>query len=121
MSQKIKVLYVDDEEINLELFNYNFSDKFDVITDCCGENGLKHLMNNPDIRVVISDMKMPKMSGLEFISKARELYNDKKYYILTGYDISEEIRKAIDSRLILKYFKKPFNIKEIEKAIVEVL
>jgi len=117
MNEKIKILYIDDEEINLELFTYNFTDKYDVITDCCGLNGLECLQKNPDVKVVISDMKMPSMTGLEFISKAKKLYYDKKYYILTGYDITEEIKLALESKLILGYFSKPFNINEIENAI----
>jgi len=121
MGEKIKILYIDDEEINLELFEYNFSDKYDVITGCCGLTGLECLQKYPDIKVVISDMRMPKMSGLEFVKKAKNLYGDKKYYILTGFDITEEIQKALDSKLILNYFRKPFNIKEIENAIRQVL
>lgn len=121
MSNKTKVLYIDDEEINLELFVYNFSGKFEVITDCCGLNGLDQLQNHPDIKVVISDMKMPNMNGLEFIAKAKEIYEDKRYYILTGYDITEEIQQALETKLILKYFRKPFNIREIENAISEVI
>lgn len=121
MTSKAKILYIDDEEINLSLFKYNFIDKYDVITDCCGMNGLIQLDNNPDIKVVISDMKMPKMNGLEFISEAQKKNNDKSYFILTGFDITEEIMHALDSKLIVKYFKKPFNLDEIDKAILQVI
>lgn len=121
MEEKIKILYIDDEKINLELFEYNFSHKYDVITGCCGLDGLEYLERNPDIKIVISDMKMPNMNGLEFIARAKKIYSDKKYYILTGYDITEEIKTALESKLILRYFRKPFNIGEIENAINEVL
>ncbi len=121
MAEKVKILYIDDEETNLELFEYNFTDNFDVITGTCGSDGLECLRKYPDIKVVISDMKMPLMSGLEFIKKAKSIYNDKKYFILTGYDITEEIKAALKSKLILKYFRKPFNIMEIENAIKEVI
>jgi len=121
MDEKIKILYIDDEEINLELFEYNFSDKFEVVTKCCGLDGLECLQKIPDIKVVISDMNMPQMNGLEFIAKAQKIFSDKKYFILTGYDITEEIKLAIESKLILKYFVKPFNIEEIEEAINEVI
>ena len=121
MNEKIKILYIDDEEINLELFEYHFSDKYEVVTGCCGLTGLDCLRKYPDIMVVISDMKMPNMSGLEFITKAREKFRDKKYFILTGFDITPEIKQAIDEKLILRYFSKPFNIEEIEQAISEVV
>jgi len=117
----MKILYVDDEQMNIQLFEYNFKKKFEVVSGACGEEGLKCLEDHPDIKVVISDMKMPRMTGLEFIAKAKAKFKDKKYFILTGYDITQDIQEAIKSHLILKYFKKPFNMKEIEQAILEVV
>lgn len=117
MNNKIKILYIDDEEINLELFEFNFSSKYDVITGCCGKKGLECLEKHPDVDVVISDMKMPGMDGLEFIRQAKARFKDIKYFILTGYDISQQIRNALDSHLILGYFQKPFDIHKIEKTI----
>ena len=60
---------------------------------------------------------MPEMNGLEFITKAREKYKDKNYFILTGFDISNEIQEAIKNNIIVKYFGKPFNKSEIEMSI----
>lgn len=117
MSSNIKVLYVDDESINLMLFRANFKKKFDVITGESGNEGLLLLKNNPDTKVVISDMKMPGMSGIEFIRKAKKDYPYVSFYILTGFDITDEISQALEEKLIHKYFKKPFNINEIELAI----
>lgn len=119
MSSKKSILYVDDEEINIKLFEFNFSEKYEVISGCCGSTGLNLLDTHPDIRVVLSDMKMPKMSGLEFIRLAKEKFADKKFFIITGYDITEEIRSAIENNLIVKYFQKPFRISEIDAAIAE--
>ncbi|TCO07050.1 response regulator [Natronoflexus pectinivorans] len=121
MSEKIKVLYVDDEHLNVLLFEMNFSKKFDVVTGQDAFAGLDLLDKNPDIKVVISDMRMPEMNGLQFIDKAREKFSDKKYFILTGFDITPEIREALEKKIILKYFMKPFNMKEIEGAIYEVV
>ncbi|HCT29761.1 MAG TPA: response regulator [Bacteroidales bacterium] len=118
MSSSIKVLYVDDEPINLLLFKANFKKKFEVITAKSGNEGLTILNNNPDTKVVISDMKMPGMSGLEFIRIAKQNYPNVSFYILTGFDITDEISNALEEKLIHKYFKKPFNINEIEKAII---
>jgi len=63
---------------------------------------------------------MPIMTGIEFIKKAKEKYSTIKFYILTGYDITDEIRVALESKLILKYFRKPFNFNEIDNAIQSV-
>ncbi|RPH32129.1 MAG: response regulator [Bacteroidales bacterium] len=121
MSNKSKVLYVDDEPINLTLFKANFKNKFTIITAECGHQGLRQLKDNPDTKVVISDMKMPGMSGIDFIRIAKKEYPNITFYILTGYDITDEISQALKDHLIRKYFRKPFNINEIETAILEAV
>lgn len=114
-----KILYVDDESLNLQLFELNFNNKYDVVTANDGYHGLDVLEENAEAEIVISDMKMPGMNGVEFINKAKAKYPNKKFFILTGFDITEEISEAIESGLVLKYFRKPFNIAEIDAAINE--
>lgn len=121
MSKKIPVLYVDDEPINLQLFELNFKNTFNVITALSGSDGFEILKKNPDIPVVVSDMRMPKMNGLEFIGKAKKEFPHIIFYILTGYDITEQISEALNNRLIAKYFRKPSNYKEIESTIIDAL
>ncbi len=119
MTKGIKVLYIDDEPVNVQLFEIIFSRKYAVLSGSSGFDGLKILENNPDTSVIISDMKMPGMSGIEFVLKAKEKFPDKNYYILTGYDITEEIQTAINNGLIRNHFKKPFNLDKIESSINE--
>ncbi|HKL07440.1 MAG TPA: response regulator [Bacteroidales bacterium] len=121
MKNNITILYVDDEPMNLKLFEINFRKKFNVLTAMSGDEGLRLLEENGAIDVVISDMKMPGMNGIEFIKKAKNEYPDIKYYILTGFDITDEIAEALDANLIQKYFQKPFNMREIEASIYEAL
>jgi len=116
-----KILYVDDEYINLELLEINLAGNFNVLKAESGLIGLEILNIHDDIRVVISDMKMPVMNGLEFIRKAGEKHPSIKFYIFTGYDITEEMLTAMKDGLILKCFRKPFNMKEIEQEIRRVL
>jgi two-component system, response regulator, stage 0 sporulation protein F len=117
MNEKTKLLYVDDEPINLYIFEINFRKNYNVITCNSGYEGLTLLNENPDIRIVITDMNMPGMNGLEFIKQAKNEFKKIAFYILTGYDITEEIKKALDSNLINKYFKKPLNAVEIQSSI----
>jgi response regulator RpfG family c-di-GMP phosphodiesterase len=119
MSEKIKLIYVDDEEVNVILFKINFSRNYEVHTGYNGFQGLELLEKYPVVKVIISDMNMPVMNGIEFIKKAKEKYPEKKFYILTGFEITDEIQNALKSGLIHKYFRKPFNLQEIEKAINE--
>jgi two-component system, response regulator, stage 0 sporulation protein F len=121
MDEKTTLLYVDDEELNLRLFEINFRKKFNVLTAESGDEGLEQLRANPQTLIVISDMKMPGMNGIEFIRLAKRDFPDISYYILTGFDITEEIAEALNQRLINKYFRKPFDMKEIETSIMEFL
>jgi two-component system, response regulator, stage 0 sporulation protein F len=119
--ESITILNVDDEPINRMLFKSIFKNKYNVLTAESGSSGLELLRDNADIDVVISDMKMPGMNGIEFISKARELYPGIIYFILTGFDITPEIQKSLETGLICKCFKKPLNLKEIDETIREKL
>jgi two-component system, response regulator, stage 0 sporulation protein F len=121
MNEKKILLYVDDEPINLKLFALNFKNKFNVLTAESGAEGYELLKNNPETSVVISDMKMPGMNGIEFIRLAKKDFPEISYFILTGFDITEEIADALNERLIHKYFRKPFNMKDIESSILEIL
>jgi len=121
MKQNATLLYVDDEPINLTVFELNFKKKYKVITASSGKEGLLRLEENRDIIIVISDMKMPGMDGIEFIRKAKENFDSITYFILTGFDITEEISKALDENIIQKYFRKPFNVKEIDSTIAKIL
>lgn len=119
MDSKAKILYVDDESINIQFFRINFEKIFDVYTAASGQEGLNVLNKELGISVVISDMKMPKMNGIEFITKAKTLFPKNSYYILSGYDIIPEISSALSEGLIIKYFQKPFNFKELNTEITK--
>lgn len=121
MKKKINILYVDDEQINLQLFSMLFEKKFNILTALSGNEGLNILETKNDFSIVISDMKMPGMNGIEFIKKAREKYNNIRYFILTGFEITKEISEALKQKIICSYFKKPFIPNDIEKKIEEVL
>jgi response regulator RpfG family c-di-GMP phosphodiesterase len=121
MANNITILYVDDEPINLQIFEINFKKKYNVYTAISGKEGLEILKSYAEILVVISDMKMPEMNGLEFITKAKKKYPNIVFFILTGFDITNEISIALQNKLIDKYFRKPFNMREIEKSIAEAL
>lgn len=118
---KFKILYVDDEAINLMLFKINLQKKYEVLTADNGMNALEILSVEKDISIVFSDMRMPEMNGIEFITRAKELYPEINFYILTGFEITTEISKALDNGLIDKYFQKPFNINLISLEIENIL
>lgn len=117
MNTRMKILYIDDEAINVQLFQIIFKARYEVLTGSSGTEGLELLDKHPDIQVIISDMRMPGMNGLQFIAQAKQKYPEKKYYLLTGFEIGREIQEALESGLILECFQKPFNLKQIEESI----
>ena len=113
----MKVLYVDDESLNIQLFEINFRKKFDIYTAESGLKALEILEEEKEIQVLVSDMKMPQMNGVELIKQAKELYPDLSCYLLTGLDLTDEMQDAIQKRLVLKCFPKPLNKVEIIETI----
>lgn len=118
---KPKVLNVDDEPFNGLMFRNIFKNKYEIFIAESGSAGLKILEENIDINVVISDMSMPGMNGIEFTRKAKELNPDLACFILSGYDLTPEISKSIEEGLIKKYFQKPIQVDEINSSIAEEL
>ena len=121
MNSKLKILYVDDEEINRVLFKHNFSKKYDVHSVSSGSSGLEALAKDPDITVVISDWKMPRMNGLEFIQQAKEKFPEKKYFMLSGMEITPEIETSLESGLIINYFCKPYDEAQMEAELDQLI
>lgn len=104
-----KVLYLDDEKPNLLLFGITFKNQLDIITVDDVDEALAILSSNDEIGYVISDMKMPKMDGLQFIKQAQLKRPDIDYYILSGFNESEDISQALALGTIKAFFTKPFN------------
>ncbi|MCB8964291.1 MAG: response regulator [Bacteroidales bacterium] len=121
MDNLTRVLYVDDEPINLLLFEQMFKRRYNVITAESGFKGLDTLQQNNNIEVVISDMKMPGMTGLDFIQKVHGLFPNIILYLFSGYDITPEIQESLEKGIILEYFQKPFNMQIIDEAISKAL
>lgn len=116
-----KILYVDDEIINLELLQLTYMNEFRVITASSAREGLELLSRNPDIHVVISDLKMPGMNGLEFIKEIKSKNKDKVCMLLTGYMESEIMMEGFNKELIFRYLMKPWDKEELEGCIREAL
>ena len=82
MHDKTTLLYVDDEIINLVLFQANFEDSFNVITAESGKQGLTILDKASNVQIVISDMRMPEMNGIDFIKLAKTKFPKVIFFIL---------------------------------------
>lgn len=107
------ILYVDDEKINLIVFEANFKNDYHVLVASSGQEGIEVLTKHPEISIVFSDMKMPGMNGIEFIEEVKKTRPEISCFILTGYSINSEIKDALDNQLIINYFQKPANFKQV--------
>ncbi|MCE1188645.1 MAG: response regulator [Ignavibacteria bacterium] len=121
MEKNITVLYVDDEPVNLEIFEFYMRRRFNLFLAESGARGLEILEREKDISIVLSDMKMPGMNGLEFITAASHKRPELPFFILTGYDITPQIAQAIQAGLVKRYYSKPYQMKEIEAGIREAV
>ena len=117
MKKRATVLFVDDEKINLLLFEKRFEKDFDVFVATSGPEALDLLKEHAQsINVVISDMRMAEMDGLEFIRSARQLFTDINYFILSGYNHHTELDQALQDGVISGLLKKPYDYDAIKKA-----
>ena len=116
---KLKVLYVDDEPINLELLKISFRKEYEVITAMSADDGLEILEKDSDIKLIISDLRMPVMDGYEFIKTIKKKYEDKICMLLTGYMESEIIVEGINKDLVFRYIVKPWRKDELSQSIDE--
>jgi response regulator RpfG family c-di-GMP phosphodiesterase len=114
---RFKVLYIDDDPLQLQLFQLRYSNIFKVKVAEFAQNGLEILKNNKSIDVVISDFDMPFMNGLEFIEKARKIKNDIPFFILSCSLKTDEIREALKNKLINNFLRKPLSRDEILNEI----
>lgn len=119
MNNKPKILYVDDEEMNITVFQLTFSKVFEVLTAESGAKGMEILNSDPEIKFVISDMRMPAMNGLEFIRKIKNVCAHIPCSILSGYQESPEILEALNNGEIVDYLLKPFNKGAIEQLVLK--
>jgi len=114
---KHTVLCVDDEkQILSSLKRLLRKENFNLLTTSSCQEGLDLLENN-DVHLVISDQRMPQMSGTEFLSKVKEKYPETIRIVLTGYTEVETIRDAINKGNIYKFILKPWNDDNIKNEI----
>ena len=116
-----RILYVDDEVINLELLQLTFMNDFKVVTAKSAREGLKELEKDPDIRVVISDLKMPEMNGLDFIKVVKKQDPGKICMLLTGFMESDVMLEGFNKELIFRYLMKPWERDQLKETILEAL
>lgn len=103
-----KILFVDDEPINLEIFRLNFADQYSILGASSGFEALEIFDSQPDIGIVLTDQKMPGMSGVELLAEIYQKNPDTIRIIVTAYAEFHNILDAINCGHIYHYVIKPW-------------
>ena len=116
MAGKICILYVDDELNNLVSFKAVFRIKYNVLTAISGEEAINILKNN-EVHIIITDQRMPHMTGVEFLESIIGEYPDPIRILLTGYADMNAVIDALNKGKIFHYLTKPWNEEELDMTI----
>ncbi len=118
-----KILLVDDEpNITKALRRLLMEvDHYDIMTATSGGDALKLLQEHSDVGVIISDQRMPQMTGVEFLAQARKLVPDAVRILLTGYADIEASINAINKGAVFRYLTKPWDDQDLLDVVAEAV
>ena len=120
--ERPRILVVDDEEAILETMAFTFEDDYEVHTSTDPRRALDLLDTKGPFAVVLSDQRMPDMSGVEFVSEVWKRHPKTVRMILTGFSDMDAIVQAINDGHVYAYISKPWepdHLKQLMKQAVE--
>ncbi len=115
---KPRVLYLDDDQANLNSFKANFRDIFEVHT-CEQPIKAYNMIDELSIQVVVADLNMPSMNGVEFFESIAADYPYVQRILLTGYSELVPVVEAINKGKVFRISTKPFKLPEIKEMVLE--
>ena len=115
--EKINILYLDDEINNLQSFKAKYRTEYSIFIANNVQEAYYILEKNPQIQIIISDQRMPDMTGSLFFESILIKYPDPIRILLTGYSDLASVIDAINKGQIFRYLEKPWNDYEMKMAI----
>jgi signal transduction histidine kinase len=112
-AEQNKVLFVDDDPINVESFVLSFEDEYEIYTASSGGKALEIFKREPGISIVLSDQRMDGMTGVELLSSIYVINPETVRIIITGYIDVSDIIDAINRGHIYQYVLKPWDIVQL--------
>lgn len=112
-----RVLMVDDEPNVLAAFRRALGRQYELATAPGGEEALRLIGEQDTFPVIVTDMRMPGMDGLEFIQRARKLSKDSIFMVLTGNGDQETAVRAINEGHIFRFLTKPCSPDMMQEAL----
>ncbi|MEM9886655.1 MAG: response regulator [Bacteroidota bacterium] len=120
MKHNSTILYVDDEADNLLAFKVLFRRKYNVVTTAEASEVLK-LLQQHQIDLIISDYRMPAMTGVELLHKVAEVHPTIARFIVTGFEELEQLTDALKKGTINKVINKPWEVEELNALFSKYL
>jgi len=114
--REFPLLYVDDEPDNLRVFELTFRREFSILTASSAEEGLRILNENP-VAVVLSDQRMPGVTGTEFLARVRDLDPKTIRMLVTAYGDVDILGDAINDGSIYRYVPKPWEPEDMRLTL----
>lgn len=115
--EKIQVLVVDDEERNLSSFQALLRRSFDIYTANSAVEATKILDSGKLIHVIVTDQRMPEVTGIEFLQSIIKKHKDPIRILLTGYSDINAVIDSINKGEVYRYMNKPFAKDEMKHLI----
>jgi len=110
------ILYVDDEPFALETFRAQFKEDFAIHVAKDGEEALR-LLNEKEIAVILTDQRMPGLSGVELLKRVKEQRPHTVRMLITAYTDMEVVIQAINEGHVYRYITKPYNEDDLRNAV----
>ena len=111
-----RILFVDDEERILRSLAMQFRREFEVLTESDPRRALERLRSEP-VQIIVSDQRMPQMSGAELLAQASEIAPHSLRILLTGYSDLDAAIEALNSGGIFRYLTKPWDPQEMAATL----
>ncbi len=111
-----KILIVDDEPANLRTLARMFRDDYEVLTAASGDEALA-LLGQHDVALLITDQRMPGMTGIELLKKTVPLRPRMVRIILTGYTDVDALVEAINCGQVYRYVAKPWDNEDLRLTV----
>lgn len=114
---KHTLIFIDDETDNLDALERVFRKKYNVLKCSSGPEALKVLKEQDDVSVIISDQRMPDMTGVEFLEKSMKTHPNAIRILLTGYTDLDSVITAINSGQVYRYITKPWDTRDLQITV----
>jgi response regulator RpfG family c-di-GMP phosphodiesterase len=116
-----KILFVDDDQNILDAFQRNFRREYDVEVASSARDAATVIARKGPFAVVVSDMRMPGLDGVQFLTRLKEISPDTVRIMLTGYADMQASMAAVNSGSVFRFLTKPCSAQHMKRVLEDAL